>query len=297
MKRYLALLALVSLSFAQSAPPSAPSVGLDAIGNMIPKVDAGLAFAIVLGILFLLLLLVGGVIFLFAVKKNWIVLNWPYNVTIFKPSGNDVLEFQDKAALVKDEKTKIMFRLKTGGFEFEIPDREFIRPGNKMYGWSSTMREFVPMKLLFEGYKMKPDPLVLARINACKDAGKRAELLDEYNEKLRRMQVNFKPVVDTATINSTVENTANIVKNTPLKSDWLNYLGLGIAVMIVIVTFMIAAMSDMKRADENIKGLEIQAAQAQALSYSASVMNESTQVNRKMLEIFGETTVNVLKGG
>jgi hypothetical protein len=249
-----------------------------------------IAFAVVLGILFLLLLLVGGVVFLILVKKNWIVLNWPYKVNLYKPSGGGKpLHFVDKAAIIKEESGKIMFKLQQAGFSFEIPNREFIQPGNEIDGWSSTMREFIPIQRNFVGFKKSPDPRVLEAINKCQDMKERARLMDEYQSKLATMELQWKPVVDNATVNSTIENTAYIIKNTPMKMDWLVWVGVGAAIMIIIVTFMISIMMQMKNADEAIKGFEVGQAQANALSTMASTLNQTNQINLQLVQVMNKT--------
>jgi hypothetical protein len=274
-------------------PTAAPT---DIIGNLIPKIDPMVAFAVLLGILFLLFLLVGGVVFLILVKKNWIVLSWPYKVHIFKPSGNSVLHFTDKAAPVKNEQGKIMFKLQQAGFDIEVPEREYIQVGNELYGWSSTMREFIPIKPNFVGFKKSPDPMVIDKIMKVKDEKLRNQYLEDYNSKLRMMELNWQPKVDNATINSTIENTANIVKNTPMKLDWLVWVGVGAAIMVIIVTFMISTMMQMKNADEAIKGFEVGNSQAAALSKMADVMNQTNQVNAQLATILNRSVIAIAKG-
>lgn len=267
----------------------ADGISVDVIGNLIPKIDPMVAFAIVLGILFLLFIIVTAIVFLILVKKNWLILSWPYKANIYKPSGNTVLHFLDKATIIREDNGKIMFRLQKAGFDFEIPNREFIHPGNELYGWSSTMREFIPMKMNFVGFRKSPDPRVINKIMEVQDVKTRERLLAEYDSKLKTMEQQWKPVVDNATLNSTIENTANIVKNTPMKLDWLVWVGVGAAIMIIIVTFMISVMMQMKNADESIKAMEVDAAQAQALNRMASVLNETNQINEKLGNIFGRT--------
>jgi hypothetical protein len=275
-------------------PTAAPT---DIIGNLMPKIDPMMAFAVVLGILFLLFLLVSGVVFLILVKKNWIVLSWPYKVNLYKPSGGGKpLHFVDKAAIIKEESGKIVFKLAQAGFTFEIPNREFIQPGNEVDGWSSTMREFIPIQRNFVGFKRSADPRVIDAIMKCKDLKERDNLLAEYDVKLRHMELQWKPVVDNATINSTIENTAYIIKNTPMKLDWLVWVGVGAAIMIIIVTFMISTMMQMKNADEAIKGFEVGNSQAAALSKMADVMNQTNSVNMQLANILNRSVIAIAKG-
>jgi len=273
--------------------PPTEGISPDLLGNLIPKIDPMIAFAVVLGILFLLFLIVSAIVFLILVKKNWIVLSWPYTVHLYKPSGNTVVHFIDHAAIIREESGKIMFRLQKAGFDFEIPNREFINSGNELYGWSSTMREFIPMKMNFVGFKKSPDPRVINKIMECKDIATRERLLAEYDTKLRTMELQWKPVVDNATLNSTIENTANIVKNTPMKLDWLVWVGVGAAIMIIIVTFMISVMMQMKNADQTIKSLEVDAAQASALSAMASTLNQTNQINLQLVYVLNRSVINI----
>lgn len=268
-------------------------VPTDVIANLIPKIDPVLAFAVVLGILFLLFIIVSAVVFLILVKKNWIVLSWPYKVNIYKPSGNTVLHFVDSAAPIKNDQGKILFKLKQAGFDIDIPDREYILPGNELNGWSSTMREFIPIKPTFVGYKKAPDAEVMRKIMDVKDEAKREQLLKDYDQKLKGMELNWKPKVDNATINSTIENTANIVKNTPMKLDWLVWVGVGAAIMVIIVTFMISVMMQMKNADETMKSLDVDKAQAQALSAMASTLNQTNQINLQLANILNRSVMNI----
>ena len=276
-------------------PAAASANPADMIGNLIPQIDPMVAFAVVLGVLFLLFLLVGGVVFLILVKKNWIVLSWPYKVHIYKPSGNTVMHFVDKAAPITNEQGKIMFKLSQAGFDIEIPDREYICAGNELYGWSSTMREFIPMKMNFVGYRKSPDPSVIAKIMLCKDEKLRNQYLADYDSKLKTMELQWRPKVNNATINSTIENTANIVKNTPMKLDWLVWVGVGAAIMIIIVTFMISVMMQMKNADEAIKGFEVGNAQAASLSKMADVMNQTNQINAQLAQILNRSVINIAR--
>jgi hypothetical protein len=270
------------------------AVSPDILANLLPKIDPMLAFAILLGVLFLLFLLVSGVVLLILVKKNWIILSWPYKVNLYKPSGGGKpLHFVDQAAIIKEESGKIMFRLKQAGFTFEIPNREFIQPGNEVDGWSSTMREFIPIQRNFVGFRKSADPRVISSIMKCEDLKERERLLAEYDSKLRTMELQWKPVVDDATVNSTIENTAYIVKNTPMKLDWLVWVGVGAAIMIIIVTFMISVMMQMKNSDETIKGYEVGKAQAEALSRMADTLNQTNQMNAQLLQIYNRTLVNV----
>lgn len=270
------------------------TVSPDILANLLPKIDPMLAFAILLGVLFLLFLLVSGVVFLILVKKNWIILSWPYKVNLYKPSGGGKpLHFVDQAAIIKEESGKIMFKLKQAGFTFEIPNREFIQPGNEVDGWSSTMREFIPIQRNFVGFRKSADPRVIASIMKCEDLKERERLLAEYDSKLRTMELQWKPVVDNATVNSTIENTAYIVKNTPMKLDWLVWVGVGAAIMIIIVTFMISVMMQMKNSDEAIKGYEVGKAQAEALNNMANTLNQTNQMNAQLLQIYNRTLVNV----
>jgi len=271
-------------------PGAAPT---DIIGNLIPKIDPMVAFAVVLGILFLLFLLVSGVVFLILVKKNWIVLSYPYKVNLYKPSGNSIQHFMDKAAPIKNEQGKIMFKLQQAGFDIEIPDREYILPGNELNGWSSTMREFIPIKPNFVGFKKSPDPRVIEKIMLVKDEKLRNQYLKDYDAKLQTMEMQWRPKVDNATINSTIENTANIVKNTPMKLDWLVWVGVGAAIMVIIVTFMISVMMQMKNADEAIKGYEVGAANAAAMSKMADVMNQTNAINAQLAQILNRSVINV----
>jgi hypothetical protein len=199
----------------------------------------------------------------------------------------------DKAAIIREENGKIMFKLKQAGFSFEIPNREFIQPGNEVDGWSSTMREFIPIQRNFVGFKKSADPRVIAAIMKCEDKKEREKLLAEYDSKLRTMELQWKPVVDNATINSTIENTAYIIKNTPMKLDWLVWVGVGAAIMIIIVTFMISVMMQMKNSDEAIKGYEVGAAQAAALSSMATTLNQTNQINQQLADILNRSVVNI----
>lgn len=271
------------------------AVSPDILGSLIPKIDPMVAFAILLGVLFLLFLIVAGVVFLILVKKNWIVLSWPYKVNLFKPSGNHVLHFVDKAAPVKNEQGKIMFKLQQAGFDIEIPDREYIMPGNELYGWSGTMREFIALKMNFVAFKKSPDTQVINKIMLCKDEKLRNKLLADYEAKLKTMELQWRPKVDNATINSTIENTANIVKNTPMKLDWLVWVGVGAAIMVIIVTFMIATMMLMKNSDEVIKGYEVGNAQAASLSKMADVMNQTNIINAQLANILNRSVINIAK--
>lgn len=274
----------------------AASVSPDILTQFLPKIDPMLAFAVVLGILFLLFIIVSAVVFLILVKKNWIVLNWPYRVFIFKPSGTTILRFEDKAAPIKTDNGKIMFKLKKAGFDIEIPDREYILPGNELNGWSSTMREFIPIKPNFVGFKKSPDPRVIEKIMLIKDEKMRNKYLADYDSKLKTMEMQWQPKVDNATINSVIENTANIVKNTPMKLDWLVWVGVGAAIMVIIVTFMISVMMQMKNSDEVVKGYEVGKAQADALAKMADTMNQTNTINAQLANILNRSVINIAKG-
>jgi hypothetical protein len=78
-----------------------------------------------------------------------------------------------------------------------------------------------------------------------------------------------------------------------MKLDWLVWVGVGAAIMIIIVTFMISVMMQMKNSDEAIKGYEVGKAQAEALSRMADTLNQTNQMNAQLLQIYNRTLVNV----
>lgn len=260
----------------------AASAPTDIIGQYIPKIDPFIAMLFVLIFLLLLFFIIAAAIFAFAVKKNWIIIRYPYPVLLFKPSGNSVIPFLDAAALIQTEKGQLKFRLRTARFDIKIPDREYIYPGNWLFGYSGSFREFIPMKLNLIAYKRSPEPQRLKRIQAIADPAARQKAMDDYMMELREMEQQYKPHVDTGIINSLIMEGNAINRELPRKMEWLPYLALGVSAMVIIVVFMLFTASAMKDADSQIQRAVADGKMADAMKEMADVLNQTRQTNERL---------------
>jgi hypothetical protein len=294
MKKLTALLAISSLSFAQQA------VGIptaDIFSNLIPKIDPVFAFVAVLGVIIAFVLLIMGALFLFAVKKNWIVLKWPYKITRFRPSGGVPMRSDDVGALITNDKGKMFMRLKSTGLNYEVPDRTYIQPGDYLYGWSNNIRELTFMKVNFVALMNKADPGVMNKIMACKDVKTRERLLEEYENKLKDYSINYRPVVSNSAINSAIDSAAEIVENSPKKIDFLPWLVVGGSIVMMLVTFLISGMLAMKGYDEGTQALKVDEAKANAEYAMANTLNSTNIINNRLADILNRSVINIPQQG
>lgn len=297
IRHMIFLLLAASLSFADVAPAAITPPTADVLGNLIPKIDPQLAFIAVLGIIVGFIFLILGGIFIFAVLKNWIVLKWPYKITRFRPSGGIPMRVDDFGALITNDKGKMFLRMKSTGINHEVPDRTYIQPGDYIYGWSTNIREFTPMKVNFIALMGKADPGVINKIMQCKDETQRNNLLEAYQDKLKDYSINYRPVVSNSAINSAIDSAAEIVENSPKKIDFLPWIVAGGSVIVMLIAFLIAGMMTMKGYDQGVEIAKTDGIRASADLALAQTLNQSNIVNNKLANILEKQSVNILTGG
>jgi len=265
----------------------------DAIGGFIPKIDPIWLLLGLFAFLFLLLVIAGAGVFLIALKKNWIVLNYTYKIIMRRPTGKTYMTVFDQAALIKTEENLLKFRLKSNGMNFVIPTRDYIQVGNIIEGWSPTIHEFHPMKAHMVGFNKEPDPRVMAKLEAIEDEKKRNQLINDYKCQLGEMHSIYKPHIDPGVVNSAITEAVGIVKNTPMKGEWLAFLGVGIAVMIIIVVFMMSVAQTIKGMEIEEKRAVADTAMGNALGHMASVLNETNQNNLILAEALKNSAITI----
>ena len=262
----------------------------DMLAQFIPKVDPWIVLLVAFIFLFLLFFLIVGALFAYAVKRNWIILKYPYRILMLKPSGNSVAPFVDAGAMIKDEKNRMKMHLKTAGFNIKIPDREFFYNGNWLFGYSASFNEFIPMKMNLIGFRGAPDLRRLKEISTIPNEVDRQKAMNAYTEELRMMNVQFKPHVDSGIMNSLVTEGSAINRELPKKLDWLPYVALGLSALLIIVVFMLWTAGAMKDFEAQTARAHADEVMANSMSHMADVMNSTTQVNNKLSDILNATT-------
>lgn len=119
-----------------------------------------LVIAMIAGVLFVLMAAAVWV----ALKRNWIIIKWPYKAIIFRPVGTTIAPLIDSCAPVVDGKEN-KWKLKSLNFKFTPPDRKYILPGNFVVGWSAKFGEFMPIMPRVVGWMGQVDPDRMKLIN------------------------------------------------------------------------------------------------------------------------------------
>ena len=142
--------------------------------------------AVIVGLGFLLVAALVGA-FMFAVKKNWIILKWPIKVILLKPSGNAMQVFLDAAAIVSPDEGQVKWKLRSNGALFDPPGRDYLLPGDVIFAWSSNFRDIIPLHSNIVGYHGQADPARMKAIELGANTfnftpEQEAEIMDEMKK-------------------------------------------------------------------------------------------------------------------
>lgn len=266
-------------------------------------------------ILFLLgIAVLGGLaLFFIALKKNWIIMKWPINVVLLKPSGDSVQPFLDKAAIITEGHEE-RWKLKTGKFTFTPPNRKYITPGNWLFAWSSTYREIIPLEMSVFGFMKNADPkeveAVMGQIKQLDERmqaiidnpdqfeqfaslapqqkakaieeikaqieAKKQEIYAGFEKQQKVYQMALKPRVDTGIMNSMFAEGEKTIRQHKINDNLMIYAGLILTLIIVVVSLMLSAAQGMSYADGQKETAKSIQANAAAISMLVQQMNGST---------------------